>query len=116
MLPPYAKHCLLAIRPLNMIFLKIVLMSMGILRNNMAQQVYKIRTQYPIFISNCSEQQVDSLLLCAAFGQFTKDATFFFHTGFYHCRWNCTFIFNSSVSDENYEWRKYGKGSVLNIT
>lgn len=91
-------------------------MSMGILRNNMAQQVYKIRTQYPLFISNCSEQQVDSLLLCAAFGLLTKDATFFFHTGFYNCRWNCTFFFNSSVSDENYEWRKYGKGSVLNIT
>lgn len=99
-----------------MIFLKIILTIMVILRNNVAQQVYKIRTQYPLFISNCTEQQVDSLLLCAAFGLFTKDATFFFHSGFYHCRWNCTFIFSTGVSDENYEWRKYGKDSVLNIT
>lgn len=115
MVPLSADHCLTTLIPLNMTFLKIILIIMGMFRNNMAQQVYEVRTHYPLYISNCTEQHVDSLLLCAAFGRLTKDATFFFNTSYNHCRWNCTFIFSNSpgVSDKVYEWRKYGKGSVF---
>lgn len=117
-MPLSADYCLTTLIPLNMTFLKIILIIMGMFRNNMAQQVYKVRTHYPLYISNCTEQHVDSLLLCAAFGRLTKDATFFFNTDYNQCRWNCTFIFSNGTgeSDHIYEWRKYGKGSVFKST
>lgn len=80
-----------------------------LLVNNMAQQWYRMRTTYPDFLAICTEQKVASLLLCAALGRETNDVTFFFEADKNHCRWNCTFIFRTGVSDGNNEWRKYGR-------
>eukprot|EP00105_Crassostrea_gigas_P034410 XP_019918558.1 PREDICTED: uncharacterized protein LOC105317741 [Crassostrea gigas] len=85
-----------------------------LLVNNMAQQWYRMRTTYPDFLAICTEQKVASFLSCAALGRETNDATFFFEADKNHCRWNCTFIFRTGVSDGNIEWRKYEIESTKN--
>lgn len=85
-----------------------IFLIIGMLKLNMAQHWYEIRTTYPMFISSCSEKYVDGLLLCAALGREAKIVTFFLNSN-NHCRWNCTFIFSTDVSNEKSEWQTYGR-------
>lgn len=88
---------------------KIMLLMIDILMSNMAQQWYEIRTKPPFFVANCTERYVVSLLMCAAIGREAKDVTFFFNGDNNHCRWNCTFVYITGVTNGNVEWWKYGK-------
>lgn len=92
-----------------MVGLKSIFLIICILKNTIAQQWYQMRSKYPLYLTDCTEQYVASFLMCAALGRGTNDVTFFFNADNNHCRWNCTFIFSTDESDGNNKWRKYGK-------
>lgn len=74
-----------------------------------AQQWYELKSTSGFTVSNCSEQQVNSLLSCAAIGRAAKCVTYYFNVDEYLCLWNCKFFENNSPADEIHEWREYGK-------
>lgn len=72
-----------------------------------AQQWYELKSTSGFTVSNCSEQQVNSLLSCAAIGRAAKCVTYYFNVDEYLCLWNCKFFENNSPADEIHEWREY---------
>lgn len=90
-------------------YFDLIILVIGMLKINMAQHWYEMKTTYPMFIHSCNEKYVNSLLLCAALGREAKSVTFFSNSDTNLCRWNCTFIFSTDVSDEKSKWQKYDR-------
>lgn len=72
-----------------------------------AQQWYELKHSSGGTVSNCSKQQVDSMLSCAAIGR--ACVTYFFKVDDYLCLWDCKFFETDYLAVENLGWRKYGK-------
>ncbi|XP_052681078.1 fucolectin-7-like [Crassostrea angulata] len=87
--------------------LKFILLMIDIFVLIVATQWYELKSTTGFTVSNCTEQQVDSMLSCAAIGRAAKCVTYYFNVYEYLCSWNCKFFENNSHAVGNQGWRKY---------
>lgn len=95
-------------------FLKLLIFLSVRFINRATTQRYRQDTKSNIFIINCTETHVSSLLHCTALSRESKDVTFFFDNQKKQCRLNCLFQYNMDAVIPG--WQCYGLRIHIFIT